>query len=171
MSHTMYMGRYSPNENCSASKSVLHGARAAQSTDHSLATFHHSSYHSLIHSYGHTLSYYHISITFILTDTHVHGLCAAAPFSVIDPMGQQNFFNNMPTGPNDLFSRPPVHRPREDLFILFTSCIFCRTLCSVMNTYFFICSCCLVFSLIVFGTKIDHFCFHVTVKLCDERQP
>ncbi|XP_076466480.1 uncharacterized protein LOC143297845 isoform X2 [Babylonia areolata] len=34
------------------------------------------------------------------------------PFSIIDPMGQQNFFNNMPTGPNDLFTRPPIHRPR-----------------------------------------------------------
>ncbi|XP_025096881.1 TGF-beta-activated kinase 1 and MAP3K7-binding protein 3-like isoform X2 [Pomacea canaliculata] len=31
------------------------------------------------------------------------------PFTNIDPMEQQNFFNNMPTGPNDLtYTRPPI---------------------------------------------------------------
>lgn len=46
------------------------------------------------------------------------------PFNVIDPMGQQNFFNNMPTGPNDLFVKqgksqqntPPPPIPRRPQF-------------------------------------------------------
>ncbi|XP_070191122.1 TGF-beta-activated kinase 1 and MAP3K7-binding protein 2-like isoform X3 [Littorina saxatilis] len=36
-----------------------------------------------------------------------------APFTVLDPMGQQNFFNNMPTGPNDLFTRPQNQHHRS----------------------------------------------------------